>query len=1303
MISLPNESNAHVPQEGNQPATDQPVPPVKADSREIIYRFGSDGIITFVNSAFCDFFGRSREESVGRKWHLIALTEEVPMIESHLHSLSAENPAVVFESRVYSGTGEIRRMEFVSYAWFNPEGFPTKTQCAGRDISERKQMEVIQSFLAQSSGTMPAEPFFNSLARFLAQSLAMDFVCIDRLEGDGLNARTLAVWCDGRFEDNVAYALKDTPCGVLVGKRVCCYPAKVSQFFPNDPVLQDLRAESYVGVTLFNHAGQPIGLIATIRRSPITNRALAEAALQLVAVRAAGELERVQAETAMRESEQQYRSLFEHMSEGLAYCRMLFDEQGQPQDWLYLVVNPQFETLTGLKAVAGKRVSEVIPDIRQTDYKLFEIYCRVARNEVAENCEIFVKALQMWFSISVFCPKRDHFVAMFEVITARKQAEAALQNSEANFRKIIEASPVAMAINDQHQNITFLNRQFITTFGYTLDEIPTVAAWWPRAYPDPAYREQVVQEWQLAIAHADRTGTPVNLPDYKVTGKDGTVRIIRFSLAPLGAAHVVVLYDLTELKKVEAANAQLAAIVEFSDDAIIGKNLEGITTSWNAGAEQLFGYSAAEVVGTPVLRLIPADRKPEMLHILDQIRKGEKVRRFESTRQTKDGRLLDVSITVSPIKSAMGKIIGASKVVRDITERKRAEAKLAHNQALLNATGRMAKVGGWEFDLATQSLLWTDEVYRIHEVGEDFQPTVATAIDFYTPESKPVIIEALRKAVEEGESFDLELQINTARGRRLWVHAMGNVVTQDGQIVGVCGSFQDINEQKASEALLRLQSAALEAVANAIVITDITGRIEWVNHAFTTFTGYSAAEAIGQNPRLLKSGQHDLAFYQEMWRTILAGKPWHGEFVNRRKDGTLYDDEMTITPLRNEREEITRFIAVKQDVTARKQLEAQFRQAQKMEAFGQLAGGVAHDFNNILAAIILEIDMQLSGTLPDEVRKSFGQINASANRAAVLIRKLLQFSRKQRMQPCLLDLNDVIISLAQMLQRLIGEHITLHTHLPAGKALVKADVSMLEQVLMNLAVNARDAMPSGGKLDLRLQVFVVDDALVARHQAKPGSFFRLSVADNGTGILPEVLPRIFEPFFTTKDVGKGTGLGLSAVQGIMASHQGWVEVESTVGQGTTFHLYLPQAKSEPGPEAPAAEAKPRYGGTETILLVEDDLTLQNALSSTLKHFGYQIITAESGKAALELWPRHRDAVALLLTDIVMPHGLSGTQLAAQLQKDKPGLKTVFMSGYPREALDQDQELLEGANFLQKPFKPSELVHLLRQLLDAMPK
>ncbi|MCX6894584.1 MAG: PAS domain S-box protein [Verrucomicrobia bacterium] len=480
-------------------------------------------------------------------------------------------------------------------------------------------------------------------------------------------------------------------------------------------------------------------------------------------------------------------------------------------------------------------------------------------------------------------------------------------------------------------------------------------------------------------------------------------------------------------------------------------------------------------------------------------------------------------------------------------------------------------------------------------------------------------------------------------------------------------STRDITARKQTEQRLRLQGGALEAAANAIVITDREGNIEWVNAAFTTVTGYSVAEVVGKNPRLLKSGKHDPAFYQNLWDTICAGNAWRGEIINRRQDGSFYTEDIMITPLKDERGEITHFIAVKQDITQRKLLEEEFRQSQKMEAFGQLAGGVAHDFNNILTVIQGGAALLQMNLTAEDKDQAIQQIAQAAKRAAGLTSQLLSFSRRQIMHARPVDLNESVTAMGKMLQRLIGENITLQTRLLPGGAPVHADPGMIEQILLNLAVNARDAMPAGGQLGITLENLTLTPAAAALHHlARTGNFIRLTVQDTGAGIPPEILPRIFEPFFTTKDIGKGTGLGLATVHGIIQQHHGWVQVESEPGKGSTFHVFLP-----------------RLAGMHEIQSEE-----------------YRVIEAASGLAALETWRQHGRQVDLLLTDIIMPEGVSGSELVVQLQAAKPGLKIIYMSGYPGEVAGRGLELDEGTNFLQKPFTPAKLAQIVRDCLDA---
>jgi PAS domain S-box-containing protein len=503
---------------------------------------------------------------------------------------------------------------------------------------------------------------------------------------------------------------------------------------------------------------------------------------------------------------------------------------------------------------------------------------------------------------------------------------------------------------------------------------------------------------------------------------------------------------------------------------------------------------------------------------------------------------------------------------------------------------------------------------------------------------------------------------------------------------------------------LELKSRALEAAANAIVITDRKGAIEWANSAFTSFTGYALDESQGRNPgALLKSGRHDAAFYRALWDTILADQVWCGEIINRRKDGSLYTEEMTITPVKNQQGDIAHFIAVKQDITRRKLLEEQLRQSQKMDAVGRLAGGVAHDFNNMLAVILMNASLlRLPDASGQGSEEQVRQIVMAAERAANLTRQLLLFSRRQVMQQRTVELGEVVTGMVKMLQRIIGEDIILQTRFAPGGLLVHGDPGMLEQVLLNLAVNARDAMPGGGEIAIELERVDLDLTSALHPKSQPGAYIRLSVRDTGCGIAPEHLSQVFEPFFTTKEIGKGTGLGLATVHGILEQHHGWIEVESRLGQGTTFFLYLPRLNDETVRSYRQNSAPKVRGGKETILLVEDEMVLRLLTARSLEGCGYRVLTAPTGAAALNLWSEQAGRVDLLLTDVVMPEGVSGGQLAEQLRAQQPSLKVLFMSGYPGDVAGRGLDLREGKNFLQKPFISAQLAQAVRDCLDAEP-
>ena len=373
---------------------------------------------------------------------------------------------------------------------------------------------------------------------------------------------------------------------------------------------------------------------------------------------------------------------------------------------------------------------------------------------------------------------------------------------------------------------------------------------------------------------------------------------------------------------------------------------------------------------------------------------------------------------------------------------------------------------------------------------------------------------------------------------------------------------------------LQLQTAAVTAAANGIVITSLDGTVQWVNPAFTRMTGYTPQEVVGQKPTVLKSGRHEEAFYRELWQTILAGDVWHGEIVNRRKDGRLYTEQMTVTPVETAGAGVTHFVAIKSDITREKTLQAQLRQAQKMEAVGQLAGGVAHDFNNMLTAILGYCELLLDSTPPDDPRRSdIAEIRATGDRAAGLTRQLLAFSRRQILAPRTVDLNRVVRDIEGLLRRVLSDEVTLVTALGQEPVMARIDIGHLEQALVNLAVNASDAMPEGGTLRISTGSEDIDSAFVGRHPgAREGRFAYLRVTDTGIGMTPEVQSHMFEPFYTTKPQGKGTGLGLSTVYGFIKQSQGYIWAKSAPGQGTTFTLHLPLGEPIARPEAPADRA-----------------------------------------------------------------------------------------------------------------------------------
>jgi PAS domain S-box-containing protein len=637
--------------------------------------------------------------------------------------------------------------------------------------------------------------------------------------------------------------------------------------------------------------------------------------------------------------------------------------------------------------------------------------------------------------------------------------------------------------------------------------------------------------------------------------------------------------------------------------------------------------------------------------------------------------------------------------VTDITERKStAETLQAAETSLQLMIEGVSDHAIFMLDPTGRILTWNKGAERIDGYSAD-EILGRNFSCLFTPQAiaagKPQL--ELAEAAANGKA-DVDGWRVRKNGSRFWANGTVAALYDDRrQVRGFAKVTRDLTAKRRNDELLR---SVLDHTLDGIIGIDEQGIISMINRAGETIFGRSEAEVIGNNVRMLMPtpyhAEHD-SYLTNYLRTGEAKIIGIGREVRGlRKDGSIFPIDLAVTEFRLDNQRF--FVGIVRDISERKTLETQLRQSQKMEAFGQLAGGVAHDFNNLLTVISGYSDILLTTLPPDDVnREMIDEIRRAGDRATSLTRQLLAFTRQQVLEPRIVDLNEILKDTESMLRRLIGEDVQFASVLREDISSVTVDPGQMEQVLLNLAVNARDAMPRGGKLTIETNEVDLLDEYVRQHpDARAGRFVMLAISDTGSGMTAEVKSRIFEPFFTTKG-GKGTGLGLAVVQGVVKQSGGAIEVYSEAGVGTTFKIYLPASSGERSmPVEPLLQRSPR--GRETILLVEDEEGVRQLAVVALQRFGYQVLTAPSGKAALQFMAAHHDEVHLLVTDVVMP-GMSGRQLAETLQETHSGLKVLFLSGYTDDAVVRHGVLQANVAFLQKPFTPASLARKVREVLD----
>lgn len=749
-----------------------------------------------------------------------------------------------------------------------------------------------------------------------------------------------------------------------------------------------------------------------------------------------------------------------------------------------------------------------------------------------------------------------------------------LEESESRFRLLAEnITDVFWIASPDLQKMYYISPGYQRIWGRSAEDLYVNPHQWADCIL-PEDREHVLGVF--ATLMKNEPGVSV---EYRIARPDGTIRWVLdrgFQVRDTSGRLVRltgIVADITERKRLEIATRHVAALVEFSDDAIIGKDLNSIITSWNKGAEKIFGYTANEMVGTAITRLIPADRLDEENHILGKIRVGESVDHFETLRETKSGRLIHVSVTASPIKDSAGKVIGVSKVARDITERKLAQEQIAE------------------------------------------------------------------------------------------------------------------------------QAALLEKARDAIIVRGLEGEVLFWNSGAERMYGWTRLEVIGRNVReFLYSNPKK---FEEVNGLTLSENQWQGELHHLTKNNSEITVEARWTLIRDKEGRPKSVLAINTDITDKKKIEAQFMRAQRMESVGTLAGGIAHDLNNILAPIILSIDFLRTITDHPQAKKILETIDVSAKRGADIVRQVLSFARGLEGQRIEVQPRHLLKDLEIIIKDTFPKDIRLQFSASSNTWTILGDPTQIHQILLNLCVNARDAMPSGGSLTVAVENCVLDQQYAAMNiDAKAGRYTIISVADSGTGIPRDNLEKIFEPFFTTKEINKGTGLGLSAVMAIAKSHGGFVNVYSELGKGTTFKVYLPaiEMSSEAVPPHLQQVNLPRGNG-ETVLVVDDESSILIVTGQTLQAFGYRVLTATDGADALAIYVQHKEEIAVVLTDMMMPV-MDGAATIQALMRINPGVKIIAASGLNANGGAAKASGGGAKHFLAKPYTAETLLTALRTILDG---
>jgi PAS domain S-box-containing protein len=777
---------------------------------------------------------------------------------------------------------------------------------------------------------------------------------------------------------------------------------------------------------------------------------------------------------------------------------------------------------------------------------------------------------------------------------------------------------------------------------------------------------------------------------------------------------------LTHPNDAERAIQQLAAIVESSHDAIISKSLDGIILTWNRAAERIFGYTAEEIVGKSIYLLIPPDREGDETLILGKIRGGERVEHYETVRRRKDGSLIDVAITVSPLFDSQGNVVAASKIARDVTGRTATDRSAYHFAAIVESSEDA--IISKDTNGIIQS--WNKSAERLfgYIPAEIVGKSVLTLIPTERHSEEDEILGKIRRG-ERIEHFETVRQAKDGTLIDISL-TVSPIKDNNGNVIGASKIVRDITEKKRAEALLEQQAQHLAALnqtlerrveertadlrniqtfymhsseCHAILSRRPDGKFQYdeTNPATLTLYGMTRDQVVGRTIDDLFPSESASELNAHLEACLRSGAP----YSYSRKHGKSVVDAIA-TPIPAEPGKAPRIAVTARDVSERQNLEEQLRQAQKMEAVGQLTGGLAHDFNNLLQGIIGALDRaqhRIQQGRAAEADRFIGAAVESANRAASLTHRLLAFSRRQTLDPKPTDANRLIAGMEDLINRTMGPNIAVEVVGAAGLWLTLVDAPQLESAVLNLAINARDAMPNGGKLVIETANKWLDERAAQERDIPSGQYVSLCVTDSGVGMPPDVVARAFDPFFTTKPLGQGTGLGLSMIYGFVRQSGGQVRIYTELGKGTTMCLYLPRYFGSADEIEAVLAQQPDRGFGETVMIVDDEATVRMLVGEVLTENSYRILEAHDATSAMKILNSNQP-VDLLITDVGLPGNMNGRQLADAARAMRQGLKVLFITGYAENAAVGNGHLERGMEILTKPFPMTTLANKVREML-----